>query len=264
MHSLGAIYVMWRRDLLRLARDRARLVASLAQPMLWLIIIGSGLSPAMRFPGVAQTQGFDYLKFMFPGVVGMTLLFTSMFSAISVAWDREFGFLKEILVAPVPRWAVAVGKILGGSTVAVVQGLVMLAIAPFLGVAFTPEVALTLLPLMFLLSFAISSMGLVVAVHMKTMEGFQVVMQFLMMPMFMLSGAVFPLQNIPDWMNVLVHINPVAYGVDPIRQVALSATLPPSALQALAFNSIQVDLAVEGAFAAVMVVLAVWRFREQQ
>src|SRR3990172_7238263 len=152
MHSLGAIYVMWRRDLLRLARDRARLVASLAQPMLWLIIIGSGLSPAMRFSGAAQTQGFDYLKFMFPGVVGMTLLFTSMFSAISVAWDREFGFLKEILVAPVPRWAVAVGKILGGSTVAGAQGIVMLAIAPFLGVAFTPEVALTLLPLMFLLS----------------------------------------------------------------------------------------------------------------
>ena len=193
MHSLRAIYIMWLRDMLRLRRDHVRVVTSLAQPVLWLLLIGSGLAPAVRLGATGPLAGpdVDYLKFMFPGVLAMSVLFTSMFSGMSVAWDRDFGFLKEVLVAPVPRWAVALGKILGGSTVAVTQASIMLLIAPLLGLRLDPAIIAAVLPLLLLIGFAITSMAVAIAVSVSSMEGFQMVSQFILMPMFMLSGAVF-------------------------------------------------------------------------
>lgn len=265
VYYVRAIYVMWLRDMLRLRRDRIRIVTSLAQPVLWLLLIGSGLAPAIRLGGAQAFGGqdFDYLKFMFPGVLAMSVLFTAMFSGMSVAWDRDFGFLKEVLVAPVPRWAVALGKILGGSTVAVVQASIMLMIAPMIGLRLDVRAIATALPLMLLIGFAITSMAVAIAISVSTMEGFQMVSQFILMPMFMLSGAVFPLHGLPAWLEALVRINPMAYGVDPLRQVLLEPSVSSGVVQAIAFNPIEIDLLVMAGFTALMLGLAVTRFNSQ-
>src|SRR5256714_12597066 len=194
-----------------------RLLASLAQPLLFLIVFGTGLSSALRgaFGGVAGSSGpgINYVQFIYPGIIGMAVLFTSIFSAMSIVWDREFGFLKEVLVAPIDRSAIAIGKTLGGSTQAMVQGLILLVLAPFIGVTLTPLAVLELLPLIFVLAFALTSMGVALAGGMKSMQGFQAVINFLMMPIFFLSGALFPLNNLPAWIAVLTHIDPAAYGI---------------------------------------------------
>jgi ABC-2 type transport system permease protein len=160
----------------------------------------------------------------------MAVLFTSIFSAMSIVWDREFGFLKEVLVAPIDRSAIAIGKALGGSTQAMVQGAILLILAPFIGVKLTPLAVLELLPLIFVLAFALTSMGVALAGGMKSMQGFQAVINFLMMPIFFLSGALFPLNNLPAWMAVLTHIDPAAYGIDPLRRVILGASGVPAPL----------------------------------
>src|SRR5262245_5488343 len=179
--ALNGIYTMWYRDVLRFARDRGRIAGSLAQPLLFLFIFGSGLSSAIGSLGRGD-GALSYVQFMFPGIIAMAVLFTAIFSAISIVWDREFGFLKEVLVAPVPRWAVAAGKMLGGSTTAMVQGVLILIFAPLAGVALTPLTVVALLPAMFATSCALSALGLVIAARMRSMEGFQVVMNFLLMP----------------------------------------------------------------------------------
>lgn len=228
--TLRAIYIIWYRDVLRYWRDRWRLGASLAQPLLFLVIFGTGLSSSLR--GGATTFGSSaggpsYIQFMYPGVVAMAILFTAIFGALSIVWDREFGFLKEVLVAPINRSAVAIGKTLGGSTQAMVQGLILLVLAPVAGVKLTPLAILELIPLAFCLAFAISALGVAIASRMRSMQGFQVVMNFLMMPMFFLSGALFPLGRLPGWMTVLTRLDPVAYGVDPLRRVVLGASGVP-------------------------------------
>lgn len=220
--DLRGLYIIWYRDLLRFWRDRARVLAGLGQPVLFLAVFGIGLSSALGAGGGALA-GQSFLRFFYPGVLAMALVFTAVFSAMSIVWDREFGFLKEILVAPVGRGAVAVGKALGGSTVAVIQATLLLIPAPLLGVTITPLLVLELLPLMFLLAFALSALGIAVASRMRTMEGFQMVMNFFLMPLFFLSGAFFPLQGIPAWLGVVARLDPVTYGVDPIRRAVLLA-----------------------------------------
>jgi ABC-2 type transport system permease protein len=224
--TLRAVYIIWYRDLLRFWRDRARIVASLAQPLLFLLIFGTGLSSAIAGSGQA-TGPVDYIQFMFPGIIGMAVLFAAVFGAMSIVWDREFGFLKEVLVAPIDRSAVAIGKTLGGATQAMIQGLILLVLAPLVGVKLTTESLLLLVPFVFLLAFALSAMGVALASRMKSMQGFQVVMNFLMLPMFFLSGALFPLANLPAWLAVLTRLNPATYGIDPIRRIVLAPTLPP-------------------------------------
>ena len=221
--ALNGIYTIWYRDLLRYARDRTRTVGSLATPVLFLLIFGSGLSPAMGRLGGVQ-DGISYLQFMFPGIICMTTIFTSVFSAMSLVYDREFGFMKEVLVAPVPRWTVALGKALGGSTVSMIQGVIMLLLAPILGVKLTIGTVATLLPIIFVLAFALSALGLLISARMNSVQGFQMVSNFLVMPMFFLSGALFPLGNLPSWLEVLTRINPVSYGVDAVRQTVLAET----------------------------------------
>src|SRR5881397_3315478 len=221
--SLRAIYIIWYRDILRYWRDRWRLVASLAQPLLFLVVFGSGLSSSLGSGGVFGSRGgLSYIQFVFPGIIGMSILFTSIFGAMSIVWDREFGFLKEVLVAPIDRWAVAIGKALGGTTQAMIQGLILLVLAPFVGVKLSLLTVVQLVPLAAILAFGLASFGVAIASMMKSLQGFQVVMNFLMMPMFFLSGALFPLTNLPGWMTVLTRLDPASYGIDPIRRVVLA------------------------------------------
>lgn len=284
MHILRSIHIIWYRELLRWWRDRSRIVGSFAMPILLLFIFGSGLSPAMGnlTAGVpvgdnpAAAQGVDFVQFIFPGIIGMNVLMISMMSGVSIVWDREFGFLKEILVAPISRTAVALGKILGGSTRGILQGLLLLVLAPLVGVSITPYMVMKLIPLLFLASFAMTSLGVLIAARMKSMEGFQVVMQFLMMPMIFLSGALFPMRNLPSWMNFLVKINPVTYAVDPLRRVVFEAQgipepvlrmFPQLGLGVTVFGhamTIRDDVLVIALFGTVMIFLAVWMFNVQE
>lgn len=268
--ALSGVYTMWYRDILRFSRDRSRLIGSLGQPILFLFVFGAGLSPAVGQLGQG-TGAIGYIQFMFPGIIAMAVLFTAIFAAISIVWDREFGFLKEVLVAPIPRWAVALGKTLGGSTTAMFQGVVILLFAPIAGVALTPLTVIELLPLMFITAIALSSLGLFIAARMKSFEGFQVIMNFLMLPMFFLSGALFPLTNLPEWLGILTKINPVTYGVDAIRTIVLSqAGVPTETIQALGPELFGrrldpvLDMAIVALFAAAMIGLAVRQFNVQE
>ncbi len=270
-----AVYIIWYRDLIRFWRDRVRLVMSLAQPVLYLAIFGVGLSSSLGRGGAIAGAGlpasFSYLQFMYPGVLGMAVLFTAIFSAMSVVWDREFGFLREILVAPISRSAVAIGKTLGGATQAAIQGVVMLIFAPIIGVHLTFLSVVEVIPLLFLLAFALTSLGVALSARLKTMQGFQVVMNFLMMPMFFLSGALFPLSNLPGWMTVLTRFDPVAYGIAPVRSAILGGTgLPQPAVERLASITIGsytvpvvVDIAVLLLFSALMLGIAMRSFRHR-
>jgi ABC-2 type transport system permease protein len=267
--ALNGIYTMWYRDVLRFLRDRTRIVGSLAQPVLFLVVFGLGLSPAIGSLGGGGS--LSYVQFIFPGIIAMAVLFTAIFSAISVVWDREFGFLREVLVAPVPRWAVVVGKMLGGSTNSRVQGLLILLFAPLVGVPLTPLMILELIPTVFVTACALSALGLVIAARMRSMEGFQVVMNFLLMPMFFLSGAVFPLGNLPGWLAVLTRIDPVSYGVDAIRQIVLhQAGVPAAVVGALGIDvfghttNVLADLGIVAGFAALMIAFAVRAFSIQE
>jgi ABC-2 type transport system permease protein len=216
MGDLWAIYILWLRDLKRYWYDKPRIFASLGQPILFLFVLGTALSPNFSGPG-----GLKFSEFIFPGIISMTVLFTSIFSAVSIVWDREFGFLKEVLVAPVSRWAIVVGKAFGGSTVAVMQGCLMLLLAPLVGVKLTPLIVIMSVVVMFLIAVAITGLGIMIAARMKEMEGFQMIVNFIIMPIFFLSGALFPLDRLPQWLSILTRIDPLTYGVDLLRHVML-------------------------------------------
>jgi len=226
MRALTVIYTIWLREVTTFIRERSRIVGMIGQPLLYLLIVGQGIASGMslnRAPG-----GIDYLKFMYPGIIGMSVLFTSIFSAVSIIWDREFGFLKEVLVAPVPRWGIAVGKICGGATVAMSQSIILIALGPFVGVTLSAGIVLQLLVLCFLMSFAVTSLGVLIAARMHSMQGFQMLMNFLVMPLYFLSGAMFPVQSAPVWMRTLMTIDPLTFGVDALRNVVFSGTVTDS------------------------------------
>lgn len=216
MGDIWAIYILWLRDVKRYFYDKARIFASLGQPILFLFVLGSAFSPVYSGKG-----GVNFSEFIFPGIVSMTVLFTSIFSAISIVWDREFGFLKEVLVAPVSRWAIVIGKAFGGSTVAVMQGCLMLFLAPLVGVKLSFLIVVESIAVMFLIAFAITGLGIVIAARMKEMEGFQMIVNFVIMPIFFLSGALFPLDRLPPWLTILTRIDPLTYGVDLLRGVMI-------------------------------------------
>ena len=268
--TLRGIYIVWYRDLLRYWRDRVRAIVGLAQPLLFLVVFGAGLGSSLggSFSAGGQSD-LSYAQFVYPGVVGMAVLFSAIFGAMSIVWDREFGFLKEILVAPIDRSAVAIGKALGGATQAMIQGIVLLILAPLIGVTLNVGMVLLLLPFLFILAFALSSMGVALASRMKSMQGFQIVMNFLMMPLFFLSGALFPLAGVPDWMAVLGRLDPVSYGMDPIRRIVLGATLPPAAVDKLGLTifdhvlPIGLEAVILLGFGAVMLSIAVINFRKR-
>ncbi len=260
IHLFKTIFTIWSRDVIRFSRDRSRILASLGQPLLFLFVFGGGLSPAMAPLGGGN---LDFEQFMFPGILAMAVLFTSIFSAVSIVWDREFGFLKEVMVAPVSRVAVALGKVAGGSTVAMFQGILVMFLAPLLGIVITPEQIVILIALMLLLAGVMSSMGVLIAARQRTMEGFHVIMNFIMLPMFFLSGAFFPLNGVPLWMEWLSTINPVTYGVDPLRQVALRESVPAQFMEFLALHPIGTDIAIMIGFGVLFIFPAVWLFSKQ-
>lgn len=216
-HELRAVYTLWWRDLVRFVNEPARLIGSIVQPVIYLWLFGAGFGATFR--AAAVPEGFRYITFMFPGVVGMTVLFTALFSAVSVIWEREFGLLKAILIAPVSRAAIVLGKALGGSTVALIQGTLLLLLAPLAGIDLSAGQVLRLWAVMGPMALALTGLGLAIASRMASMEGFQVVMNFLVMPMWLLSGAFFPLQGVPRWMEVLMRVDPLTYGVDALRGV---------------------------------------------
>lgn len=259
-HNLKGLYTIWLRDVIRFTRDRSRILASLGQPLLFLFVFGSGLSPAMAPLGGGNV---DFTQFMFPGILAMAVLFTSIFSAVSIVWDREFGFLKEVMVAPISRVTVALGKVAGGTTVALFQGVLVLLFAPLLDIRMTWDQVLILIGLMILLAGMMTSLGILIASRQRTMEGFHVIMNFIMLPMFFLSGAFFPLQGVPLWMEWLSKVNPVTYGVDPLRQVALENSIPDQFMQMLALHPIATDVALMVAFGAIFIVPAVILFSKQ-
>ena len=260
LHNLKGIYTIWSRDVIRFSRNRSRIVASLAQPLLFLFVFGAGLSPAMSGLGGGNLK---FEQFMFPGILAMSVLFTAIFAAVSIVWDREFGFLKEVMVAPVSRVAVAIGKLAGGSTVAMFQGTLVLLFAPLLKIKLALDQALILIGLMLLLAMVMSALGILVAARQRSMEGFQVIMNFIMLPMFFLSGAFFPLDGVPIWMELLAKVNPVTYGVDPLRQVALREIIPATFIEAMRLHPIATDVAVMAAFGLVFLVPAVWLFSKR-
>jgi ABC-2 type transport system permease protein len=233
--DLRGIFIIWYRDLLRFWRNRSRLLSSLGQPVLFLLVFGTGLSSSLRGAAAGSLGGVPgYVYFLYPGVVAMAVLFTGTFSAMSTVWDREFGFLKEVLVAPVSRRGVAIGKALGGSTQAVLQGCIVLLLGPLIGVGLSPLLVGQMIALMFVLGFAMTSLGIAVASRVQTLEGFGVVVNLFTMPLFFLSGALFPLVGIPGWLAVLTRLDPATYGVDPLRRVVLQAIgVPPAAVAAM-------------------------------
>jgi len=224
--DLRAVRVVWKRELIRFSRNRLRIATSLAQPVLFLFVLGTGLSRLIH-----GGAGFDFRTFMFPGVVAMTILFTAIFSAVSIVWDREFGFLREMLVAPARRWAIMLGKAAGGATVATLQGLIMLLLAGLVHVPYSPALIITLLLEMALTAFMLTSFGLMLASRIQQVESFQVVIQFFVLPMFFLSGAVFPLRNLPGWLLTLTKIDPLSYAVDPLRRAVFSHIDNPQAVK---------------------------------
>ena len=262
--NAGGVYIIWYRDVLRYWRDRVRLISSFGQPLLFLIVFGSGLTASLGAGLTRELGDVSYVRFLFPGIVAMAVLFTAVFSAISIVWDREFGFLREVMVAPISRAAVVLGKALGGSTVAMCQGAILLILAPILGVSLDPLLVLKLLGLMFLTALALTSMGILIAARLQSMEAFQMIMNFLIMPMFFLSGAFFPLRGLPVWMTVITRFDPVAYGVDPMRRLLLGADLAPGIRLANHHLGTVEDGLILATFAFVMMVLAVWAFEAQE
>ncbi len=213
--ELRAIKIVWQRELIRYFSDRVRIATSLLQPVLFLFVLGTGLSELAS----AGTGGLNLRTFLYPGILSMTVLFTAIFSAASVVWDREFGFLREMLVAPVRRSSIVIGKCLGGATVATAQGVLMIAMAGLVGVPYAPSLVLAVFGLQIVLSFMLTAFGLVVAARVKQMQSFMALTQMLVMPLFFLSGAMFPLTGLPTWLTVLNRIDPLTYAVDPMRRI---------------------------------------------
>jgi ABC-2 type transport system permease protein len=213
--ELRAIKVVWRRELIRFRSDRMRIVTSLVQPLLFLFVLGSGLQ---QLSG-AGTHGVDLKTFIYPGILGMSVMFTAMFSAASIVWDREFGFLREMMVAPVRRSSIVIGKCAGGATVASLQGLILIALAGAVHVPYDPLLMLGMFGLQLLLAFSITAFGVMVAARIRQMQSFMGVMQMIVMPMFFLAGALYPVANLPGWLHVLNRVDPLTYAVDPMRRL---------------------------------------------
>jgi ABC-2 type transport system permease protein len=216
--ELRAIRVVWKRELVRFGRDRLRIVTSLVQPFLFLFVLGTGLSRIAS----AGTHGVNLRTFVYPGVLCLAVMFTAMFSAASLVWDREFGFLREMMVAPVWRGSLVLGKCLGGATVAAFQGVIVISLAGLVGVPYTLGLIAVVFALQLLLAFAITAFGVMVAARISQMQSFMALMQMAIMPMFFLSGALFPLAGLPRWLEILNRVDPLTYAVDPMRRAVFS------------------------------------------
>jgi ABC-2 type transport system permease protein len=263
--DLRAVKVVLHRELIRFSQDRTRLVAALVQPLLFLFVLGTGLSSLTK----GSTGGVDLKTFMFPGVLATSTLFTAMFSAVSIVWDREFGFLREMLVAPVRRGSIILGKALGGALVSTLQAILVIALAGLVHVPYDPLMIVELLGLLFLMSFMLTAFGLVIAARIQQMQAVMGIMQMLLLPLSFLSGALYPTRNLPGWMAAVVRVNPLTYGVHAIRSTVFAHLhASPQALEslnpALTWGSYQVTTTVSVLFVAavsvVLLVVAIFQF----
>ncbi len=232
IHLLNGISAIWLREVMRAVRDRGQLIGGVSRPLLWVLILGIGLNPYFRgeiYGEVRFVVPYTYLQFIFPAVIALNMMYTAVQSAVSVIWDREFGFLREVLVSPLPRWSILLGKVLGGTTVAMVHGTMVLVLARFADVVITPQSILHGLGLMFLLGFGLTSLGIVIANRLRTFEGFGVFSNAVILPLYFTSASIFPLDPAltraqthimyPEWLVVLVEWNPITYAVDALRGV---------------------------------------------
>lgn len=243
--DLAAIYIVWLRDLKVNLRDRAQLIGAVVRSILWLVVLGLGLRAAFRSVG-----GVTFSQYIFPGIISMTILFAGVQSAISIVWEREFGFVRELLVAPIPRSSITIGKLLSGATLAMGQGAIVMALAPVVGVKLTLLGAVEALLLMFLLSITLTAVGIVIASRLVTFQGFGVIVNLFIMPMFFFSGAIFPLPWLPEWLKRVVMVNPLTYGVDALRAATIG----------LWDFSLPFDIALMVAFAVVLTAAAMLLF----
>jgi ABC-2 type transport system permease protein len=248
---IEVVYALWRRDMVKFVRDRRSLVTSLVRPFLWLVAFGLGLRASVKLPDA----GTDFVSFLVPGMAAMTVLFSAMFAAISIVWEREFGFLKELLVAPIPRGAIVAAKLAAGSATATVEAGLMLALAPLVGARFSVVGALAALPLLAVFGMSVNALGIIVAARMKSFEGFGSIVNFVIQPIFFLSGALYPIDGLPRALRFVVLLNPMSYVVDAVRglcigshhfpialdvAVALAAALAFGALARRTFNKMEV------------------------
>jgi ABC-2 type transport system permease protein len=268
--DLRAVSIVWRRELIRFRSDRLRAVTSLVQPVLFLFILGTGLS---RLAGPGLPSGVDFQTFIYPGVLAMSVLFTAIFSAASIVWDREFGFLREMLVAPVRRWAIVIGKCLGGATVATFQGVIFLALAGVAHVPYDPVLLLTLVGELLLLSFTLTAFGVMMAARIKQIQAFMALTQLFVLPLFFLSGALYPLNGLPAWLTVLTRIDPLTYIVDPMRRAVFGhLAVSPQALNLLSpgvtwggwLVPLGLSLALVAAMGLAMLGIAIAEFRKTE
>jgi ABC-2 type transport system permease protein len=265
-HAIRAVKVVWQREMIRFVRSKGRLISGLAQPLLLLFVLGSGLSGLTR----SATGGVDFRTFLFPGIVATSTLFTAIFAGISIVWDREFGFLREMLVAPVPRSAILVGKCLGGGTIATGQALILVALAGLVGVPYNPVMIIVLLALLFLTALSMTAFGLMISVRIKKFQAVMPIVQLVLTPMMFLSGSLFPLAGLPVWLAVLTRVNPLTYAVEPMRHAVFERlAVPPAVLARLdpgiTWGSfvvpIWLDVLVIAILGSIMLAIAAIQFR---
>jgi ABC-2 type transport system permease protein len=225
LKNFPVVYVLWLREMKRFLRAKSRIIGTLAMPLFFLAFLGFGFR-TMVLPGISEDV--DYIDYLVPGIIGMTMLFSSMFAGISVLWDREFGFLKEIMVAPVKRVSIVLGRIAGGTTTAMIQGTMILIISIVMGFEFKGVFGIFLaLAFMLMIACTFIGLGLIFASKMKDIHGFSLVMNFVIFPVFLLSGALFPVENLPSWLRILSYGDPLTYGVDGMRSALIGASAFP-------------------------------------
>lgn len=255
MIQLRPIYVICLREFIKFFREKSRLLGTLARPVLWLFVVGNGMSALIK-----PQAGFSYLQFIFPGMIGMTILFSSIFSSISIVWDREFGFMKEMLVAPISRLSIVFGKAISGTFISVAQAVIILVLIPILGIHITLMQFVEVVAVSLLVSFCITSLGILIAARLTSFDGFNIIMNFLVMPMFFLSGAMYPVSSMPIALKGLSRINPLTYGIDAFKHVLLRNGTPPLGPE----FPLALDLLIVTAIAVIMITFAALSFRRKE
>jgi ABC-2 type transport system permease protein len=255
MIQVRPIYVICLREFIKFFREKSRLLGTLARPVLWLFVVGNGMSSLVK-----PHAGFTYVQFIFPGMIGMTILFSSIFSSISIVWDREFGFMKEMLVAPISRLSIVIGKTISGTLISVAQAIIILVLIPFLGIPLTVSQFFEVVAVAVLVSFCITSLGILIAARLTSFDGFNIIMNFLVMPMLFLSGAMYPVTAMPSALRHMTFINPLTYGIDAFKHVLLRSGAPPLGPE----FPLLLDLVLVAAISAIMLTLAALSFRRKE
>ena len=245
MSELEGFYALWYREIKVFTREKSRIVSSLFTPLLWIVVFGGGLGSAVSLAGV------NYQVFIFPGIIAMTILFSSVFFGLYIVWDKKIDFFKEVLVAPLSRTTIFAGKMVGGTIDSLIQGCAMLVLGLVLGINYTILRVLFSFVFMFVLASALVSLGLIIGSNMESVEGFQLIISFLVFPMFFFSGALFPLKNLPSYLLIFTMLDPVTYAVDGLRGLLLGSSQLP----------IPLNLSVLAGFAAIMIGIGTWSFK---